>query len=223
LVGQVRLFRNRPDIRWDYRVHEQILPRLRKAGHAVRFTVIVLEHTGYLDPALRQRKLERNLRLLYLDLAERPNDAFTLFNLGWAYADLGRCGEAIPMLQKSLQHSHNADSITSKLYALLTQCHRRLGQWAEAWAICQAGQARCPDDAELLFLKGQLCHARGDRAEARRCWIQLLADTRRWRSGFCAAGCRDGSARRFRERVGGRPRGRRGWLPRSAISLRGRR
>jgi tetratricopeptide (TPR) repeat protein len=144
----------------------------------VRFTDIVIEHTGYLDPALRQRKLERNLRLLYLDLAERPNDAFTLFNLGWAYADLGRCGEAIPLLQKSLQHSHNADSITSKLYALLAQCHRRLGQWAEAWAVCQAVQARCPDDAELLFLKGLLSHARGDRVEARRCWMQLLAETR---------------------------------------------
>ncbi len=45
LVGQVRLFRNHPDIRWDYRVHEQILPSLRKAGHAVRFTDIVIEHT----------------------------------------------------------------------------------------------------------------------------------------------------------------------------------
>ena len=59
LVGQVRLFRNHPDIRWDYRVHEQILPSLRKAGHAVRFTDIVIEHTGYLDPALRQGVGER--------------------------------------------------------------------------------------------------------------------------------------------------------------------
>ena len=49
----MRLFRNLPDIRWDYRVHEQILPSLRKAGHAVRFRDIVIEHTGYLDPALR--------------------------------------------------------------------------------------------------------------------------------------------------------------------------
>jgi hypothetical protein len=78
----VRLFRNHPDVRWDYRVHEQILPSLRRAGHAVRFTDLAIEHSGYLDPALRLRKLERNLRLPHLDLAERPNDAFTLFNLG---------------------------------------------------------------------------------------------------------------------------------------------
>jgi len=174
LVGQVRLFRNHPDIRWDYRVHEQILPSLKRAGHAIRFTDLAIEHTGYLDPTLRHKKLERNLRLLHLDLAERPNDAFTLFNLGWAFADLGRCGDAIPLLQRSLQHSRPADSITPKLYVLLSQCHRRLGQYTEAWGACQAGHVRCPEDAELLFLKGQLCHQRGDRATARACWIQLL-------------------------------------------------
>jgi glycosyltransferase involved in cell wall biosynthesis len=177
LVAQVRLFRNHPDIRWDYRVHEQILPSLRRAGHAVRFTDLVIEHSGYLDPALRQRKLERNLRLLHLDLAERPNDAFTLFNLGWAFADLGRCGDAVPLLQRSLQYSHIADSITPKLFALLTLCHRRLGQHEQAWMVCQAGQVRCPDDVELLFLKGQLYHQRGDRGGARACWTQLLTDT----------------------------------------------
>lgn len=175
LVGQVRLFCKHPDVRWDYRVHEQTLPSLHKAGHDVRFTDILIEHSGYLDPAQRRAKLERNLRLLRLDLAERPDDAFTLFNLGWAYADLGLWADALPPLQHSLQHSHPGDSITPKLYALLTQCHRHLGQPAEAWAVCQAGQVRCPDDAELLFLKGQLCHQRGDRTTARACWQHLLA------------------------------------------------
>ncbi len=177
LVGQVRLFRNHPDLHWDYRVHEQILPALRKTGHTIRDTDLVIEHSGYQDPALRHRKLERNLRLLHLDQTDRPNDPFTLFNLGWAYADLGRCADALPLLQHSLRYSHPADSITPKLYVLLAQCHRRLGQHTEAWAACQAGHVRCPDDAELLFLKGQLCHQRGDRAAARACWIQLLPNT----------------------------------------------
>jgi glycosyltransferase involved in cell wall biosynthesis len=115
LVSQVRLFRNHPAIRWDYRVHEQILPSLKRAGHTIRNTDIVIEHSGYLDPALRLKKLDRNLRLLNLDLAERPNDPFTLFNLGWSFADSGRLSDAIPLLQRSLQHSHNADSITPKL------------------------------------------------------------------------------------------------------------
>jgi tetratricopeptide (TPR) repeat protein len=175
LVDQVRLFRNLPVIRWDYRVHEQILLSVRRAGHELHFTDISLTHTGYVDPALRRSKLERNLRLLYLDLAERPEDAFTLFNLGWAYTDLGRHAEAIPMLQRSLEHSRPADSITPKLYALLVQSHRKLNQLREAYAVCRAGRIRCPDDAELLFLEGQLAHELGDRVTARTSWQRLLA------------------------------------------------
>jgi glycosyltransferase involved in cell wall biosynthesis len=66
VVDQVRLFRNDPEIRWRYRVHEQILPALRVARHDVHFTDIFVEHTGYQDAALLRRKTERNLRLLLL-------------------------------------------------------------------------------------------------------------------------------------------------------------
>jgi glycosyltransferase involved in cell wall biosynthesis len=119
LVDQVRLFRRDPAVRWEYRVHEQLLPSLRRAGYAVHSTDIVIEHTGYQDAAVRRRKLRRNLRLLHLDQRERPDDAFVLFNLGWAYLELGRDAEAIPLLQRSLQRSQPADSIVPKLYALL--------------------------------------------------------------------------------------------------------
>jgi tetratricopeptide (TPR) repeat protein len=179
VVDHVRLFRNHPAVHWEHRVHEQIQPALRRAGHHLRFTDIAIMHTGYTDAALRSKKLERNLRLLQLEIAERPDDRFTLFNLGRSYADLGRCAEAIPLLQRSLQHSNNADSITPRLYSILTRCHRRLGQFDEAWSTCQSGNDRCPDDAKLLFLKGQLCHQRCDRAGARACWTQLLAAAHR--------------------------------------------
>jgi len=74
-VRQVRLFRRHPAVGWEYRVHEQLLPSLRRGGFDVRFTDITLEHTGYQDPALRRRKLERNLRLLHLDQADQAAEA----------------------------------------------------------------------------------------------------------------------------------------------------
>jgi glycosyltransferase involved in cell wall biosynthesis len=43
-VGHVRLFRNRPDFCWRYRVHEQILPALVGAHTALRWTDIVIEN-----------------------------------------------------------------------------------------------------------------------------------------------------------------------------------
>src|SRR5262249_52030508 len=71
LVDHVRLSRNRPDVRWRYRVHEQILPAIRAVGGEVRWADVVIHHTGYQDRALRQRKLQRDLRLLQLEQAEQ--------------------------------------------------------------------------------------------------------------------------------------------------------
>jgi tetratricopeptide (TPR) repeat protein len=174
LVDQVRLFRNHPSIRWRYRVHEQILPALREAAHEVRFTDILLEHTGYQDPALRRQKTQRNLQLLQLEAAEQPDDPFTLFNLGWAYHGLGETAKALPLLRRSLALSQPGDSIIRKLYVLLAQAHRQLGQEREALAACRAGRARCPDDAELLFLEGQMLRERGNFSGAESCWRQFL-------------------------------------------------
>jgi glycosyltransferase involved in cell wall biosynthesis len=79
VVDHVRLFRNDPRLRWQYRVHEQILLAVRRAGHAVRWSDVVIHHAGYRDPELRRRKLARDLRLLHLENEDRPDDPFTLF------------------------------------------------------------------------------------------------------------------------------------------------
>jgi hypothetical protein len=97
VVDHVRLFRNLPDVRWKYRVHEQILPALRATGAEVIFTDIVIQHTGYLDPAFTRQKLERNLRLLHLDHVDHPNDPYILFHLGWAYLELS--GSPSPLIR----------------------------------------------------------------------------------------------------------------------------
>jgi glycosyltransferase involved in cell wall biosynthesis len=156
VVDHVRLFRNRPEHRWKYRVHEQILPALKTTGTEIRWTDIVIHHVGYQDPALTRHKLERNVRLLHLDHAEHPDDPYILFNLGWAYQELGKVPESLSFLHRSLQLSHPADSIVKKIYALLIQAHWRLGQRNDALAACRAGRARCPADPELLYLEGQL-------------------------------------------------------------------
>jgi GT2 family glycosyltransferase/tetratricopeptide (TPR) repeat protein len=156
ILDQVRLFRNHPYIRWRYRVHEQILPAIGQWGGRTRWVDVVIQHTGYQDPAFRRRKLERNLHLLELEVHEQPEDPFTLFNLGRSYLDLERTADALPILRKSLERSGPNLSIVRKLYALIAQAHQALGQRAEALAVCGEGLARYPDDAELLFQQAML-------------------------------------------------------------------
>ena len=49
--------------------------------------------------AAQERKLERDLRLLQLELAERPEHPFTLFNLGMTHVHSGRFAEAADYLR----------------------------------------------------------------------------------------------------------------------------
>ena len=174
VVDHIRLFRNDPRIRWRYRVHEQILPAVRRTNGTVRWSDVTIRHVGYIDPALRRSKLERDLRLLRAEAADHPDDPFVLFNLGSVYLELERTAEALPLLTRSLERSHPSDSIVRKLYALIVHGHRRLGQPGEALAACQSGRAVYPDDAELLFQEGLILRGLGRREDAEACLLRLL-------------------------------------------------
>jgi glycosyltransferase involved in cell wall biosynthesis/predicted Zn-dependent protease len=173
-VDHVRLFRRDPAHRWDYRVHEQILPALRKTRTDVRWSGVAVHHVGYVDAALRRRKLDRDLRLLRLEEQDKPGDPFVLFNLGSVYHELGDWAAAAAALSESLRRSHPQDSIVRKLYALLAQCHRRAGDLGKALSACREGREHYPEDAELLFVEGNLLNEAGDRAGAEELFVRLI-------------------------------------------------
>jgi glycosyltransferase involved in cell wall biosynthesis/SAM-dependent methyltransferase len=176
VFDQCRLFRNRADVRWQYRVHEQIQPAVERAGGKVVPTNISIEHTGYQDAALYRRKAERNLRLLLLDDDERPGDPFTLFNLGWTYKHLGQAATALAYLRRSLQRCPPGVSFERKIYALLARGHYEQGQRREAIAACRKGRERYADDVELLFLEAAALSDLGEPAAAEACLVRLLAN-----------------------------------------------
>ena len=174
LLDQVRLFRNLPAIRWEYRIHEQIMPAITRSGGLTRWTDIIIDHTGYQDLALRRRKLERNLQLLLLEQKEQPDDPFTLFNLGRTYRDLDNLAECMPLFRRSLELSSPTLSIVRKLFALLASGYQELGQFAEAEKSYQEGLKRYPDDPELLFQQGLLLRKKGDLSGAENCFRRTL-------------------------------------------------
>lgn len=169
-----RLFRNHPDIRWQYRVHEQIAPAILRLGHPIRPTDVVLRHAGYEDPRLHRSKTERNARLLELELQERPEDGYLLYNLGTAYADLGRLDRAAELLRRSARLTPPGYSTARDAYVALVQCETRLGRRPEAWQACIEGRRRYPEDVTLRFWQAQLLHDRGDLAGSERCLLDLV-------------------------------------------------
>jgi glycosyltransferase involved in cell wall biosynthesis len=174
VVDHIRLFPLRDDVRWTYRVHEQILPALRKANVPVRWSDVTVRHTGYVDQALRARKLERDITILRLDLEDHPDDPFILFNLGAIAIERHQWDTALSFLARSLDGSAPSDSIVRKLFALIARAHQMKGDSLAALETFARGLKLDPNDAELWFRKGVVHRYRGKSSEAERAWRRIL-------------------------------------------------
>lgn len=157
IVDHVKLFRNLPGLRFEGRIHEQVLMPIRRLGGDVRFTDIFVVHANS-DHSKegRARKIERDLRILNADLAERPDHPFVLFNLGMTYADIGRHEEAVASLYRCIELMAPGDSPAPKAYCLLIGSLCELERWDEALETCRKAVELFQSDAEVSFRAGHL-------------------------------------------------------------------
>ncbi|WP_298868601.1 glycosyltransferase [uncultured Gimesia sp.] len=174
-VDHVKLFRNLPELQFEHRIHEQIIPAIRRRGGEVSWTDLYVVHSGS-DHSIegRKRKLERDYRLLELDNRERPNHPFILFNLGMTYADDEKYPEAINYLKKCLEVSHPEESQVRKAYALLVNSLSQNDQYQEAWDYCCQGLTHFPSDKELLFRQAMLHHHFGRLLDAEQTYLRVI-------------------------------------------------
>jgi tetratricopeptide (TPR) repeat protein len=167
VVDHVKLFRNRADLRFDGRIHEQILPAVRRAGGEVGWTDIFVVHSGADHSAAgRRRKNARDLHLLGRELRDHPGHSFVLFNLGMTLADAGDHAGAAARLADSLCVGVPAESHLRKAYALYAGSLSELGRHGDAYAACRRGIALFPGDPELHFRAGLSAHRIGRPAAA---------------------------------------------------------
>jgi tetratricopeptide (TPR) repeat protein len=106
-VAILRLFRRLDGIRYENRIHEQVLPTLQAAGSRLGLRLaaseIVVLHDGYTDERMAERgKDARNDRLFRLQLADTPDDIYALYKYGdFLRRAPGRRPEALPILERA--------------------------------------------------------------------------------------------------------------------------
>lgn len=83
-VYTFRLFRRHPQIRYRYRIHEQVSEAVQALCQAEGFETgrlpILIHHYGYM-PGRNPTRRSRNIRLLQLSLQEHPRDPYFLYKL----------------------------------------------------------------------------------------------------------------------------------------------
>src|SRR5436190_8438086 len=167
----LRIFRNRPEYRFEGRIHEQIAHKL-PAYNAERleYTNIRIEHYGYLGAVRSSKeKSRRNIELLERQLAEGSGSpAFNAFNLGSEYAAAGDAGGALArfrdaweIVRREGQAIYRHGYVPS-LVSRLVKAYRVTGDLDTADTTAREGLEIFPGFTDLVFEQAQCAKQRGD-------------------------------------------------------------
>jgi len=177
VFNQVRLFPKHPEIRFRYKVHEQVLPSIQALGYETLFTDIVVFHTGYDSPETVKKKQERNLPILLKEIKERKDNPVIVYTYAGTLVDLGRFEEAIPFYEQAMHLSESLqteDHIRCGAPVALAGVYGRLSKWAESkkWALL--AKKLNPGHPQVLCMLGELAEKEGETEEAVRLFEEVL-------------------------------------------------
>lgn len=165
LVNIIRLFPNRPDVRYAWPVHEQVALTLERARIPVENTGIVILHTGYSDPARNREKQRRNRAILAAQLAAgRDVTPLTHFLHAGCHLDLGETSSALEHYREAQRVALAAGDreLAAASAVRIASCLARLERFADLLALAA-------DDThpELLNLRALAAEKLGRPDEAR--------------------------------------------------------
>lgn len=165
----LRLWRNRPSIRFRGIIHENIWPALTEYqatnGGRVCDGLLEMEHFGYEDN--HTRKNERNLPLLEKALQADPERVFSWCHLASIHSDQGHPEDAVSAWRKAMelvrerQYTNQDDSLP---WAGLIQFE--MARHGDASELLQEALARFPFDLQFYWLNGRFLMARDCFVEA---------------------------------------------------------
>jgi tetratricopeptide (TPR) repeat protein len=169
----LRVFRNRPEYRFEGRLHEQIAHRLPGyLSERIEVTDVRLEHYGYLGAVRDGRaKARRNIELLRLEQAEGPATPFLHYNLGCEHAAAGEAMHALGEFERAwelLQGVADRDShrFEPALISRLAKTLRACGRAREALAVAGDGLERFPAFTDLVLEQALAASALGQDDDA---------------------------------------------------------
>ena len=158
----LRLFRNRPEYRFEGRIHEQKTQTMPTfVSDRFETTTIRIRHYGYLSSRINQKdKSRRNIELLEQEPPE-TRDVFALFNLGSEYLALTEAEQAREHFDEAWERvvadTHLlGEGYTPLLASRVIRARREANDVAAAQTAVEEGLKVFPDHTDLVF-EAALC------------------------------------------------------------------
>ncbi len=136
LAHITRVFPNRPEVRYEWPIHEQVMTSLLRAGVPVLTSTVKFLHTGYANRERNRVKQLRNREIFQTQIAGGGDLApMTYFLLGGCHLDLGEHEDALKIYRVALQAARRApggEEIARGAHVRVVTCLLALGRADEA-------------------------------------------------------------------------------------------
>lgn len=156
LHNALRLVRNNKMYHFRGDIHEQITSvDGRSLPGRFAITEIRIHHLGYLDSVVaKKEKRSRNIPLLLEELARKPQDPFTLFNLGNEYMAKKDYHKALEFFGQARLYYKHYEAYAPHLLFRSAMCCYSLGKYSDAIKTLVQGLSIFPGCTDMEFLKG---------------------------------------------------------------------
>lgn len=165
--GQLRVFPNKPEIRFKGRVHEQIMWAIKEKELDINHLDVPLFHYGYTSNEILYSKLLRNIEILQ----QQEKDGEMDFNSYLAYsrslAGIGQFPQALESADKCLEEWKKAPHLITRdflIMAFLTKASvlDALGHTEEAIITLDGVNKIYPKDKTVCLALAEKFHRKGD-------------------------------------------------------------
>lgn len=185
----VRLIRNGRGFHYTGRVHEQLHPGQNAGAGRVCSADVRFLHYGYLRKEMeKKQKHNRNIALLEKELADAPDSAFYLFNMGNEYLAQGNAEEAMKFYGRSFRNFEPGESYGPMLFTRAVVCCDRLRRFDELDRTVALGLHCYPDHTDLEFLRAGSLQRRKKWAAAIRSYRRCIRMGEPERGGMAGVG-----------------------------------
>lgn len=174
---QIRMFPNHPTIRFQKRIHEQIIYTASTLGLHVKATDVTVQHHGYEKADSNIEKAKRNIRVSMLEDEDCFEDPAFMWSIANSFQVLGQFKEALDQYvnvwnMPDLQSRHV--DLHAETAFNIGQLHSALGDQEKAVEWYEKCHEIAPSKLEPIFHQAEILFNAGLEAQAMKLYEQVL-------------------------------------------------